>query len=167
MRENEGREEESETERKKREHLAASHKANTLQSVAVKKGRIGWRMLRRDRALGGDSENLACILKTHVDAPVHLSKEREEGGEEEVRESECRRAQAMCVHDEAVRDRARRSNRTLGSRMILLLHGGRLTNTVLLPLFKVVSASHAACLISRFSFGSNSLNTAEMRKKKS
>lgn len=40
MRENEGREEESETERKKREHLAASHKANTLQSVAAKKGRI-------------------------------------------------------------------------------------------------------------------------------
>lgn len=35
-------------------------------------------MLRRDGALGGDSENLTCILKTHANAPVHLNKEREE-----------------------------------------------------------------------------------------
>lgn len=70
------------------------------------------------------------------------------------------------VHDEAVRVQAGQSNRTYGSRMILLLRRGRLTNTILLPLFKVVSASHAACLISRFSFGSNSLNTAEMGEKR-
>lgn len=82
-----------------------------------------------------------------------------------MKENECRRAHAMCVHDEAVRVQAGQSNRTYGSR-ILLLRRGRLTNTILLPLFKVVSASHAACLISRFSFGSNSLNTAEMGEKK-
>lgn len=34
-------------------------------------------------------------------------------------------------------------------------------------LFKVVSASHTGCLISLFSFSSNSLNMAEMRGKKS
>lgn len=109
--------------------------------------------------------NLTCIFKTHADTGVHLNKPQAHRKHRYFRNSRRRAspsAHMLCVYDEVVRVRASQSN-LIKCMIVIILW--TFNKHCLNAHFKVVSASHTGCLISLFSFSSNSLNMAEMTKK--
>lgn len=98
-------------------------------------------------------KNLTCISGTHANAPVQLNKPQ-------IRKVKGKRKDVylLCTVCRMKLWQFKQSNQI---RHIMWTFDEHHLNA----LFKVVSASHAARLIGLFSFGSNSLNMAEMRKK--
>lgn len=153
----------SERNRAEEETAPGSHNANTLQSIAAKR----WdQLVNAEERSGSGKWQKRLASATYIsERACQRSSAAEQAADTASKEKgkqTCRRCVQCGRWSHGISSKVIKLDTGIKSVVFILW---TFDKQLLNALFKVVSASHTACLISLFSFGSNSLNMAEMRKK--